>query len=275
MGHYVGWILDGCKYQFNARNTHRESKHHNSTAAVRVARGSFATRAPLIRQPHTRPTRPVEEHSRAQLYGHHEHCAHLVTAASSDSVVVSRGGREDGAGSWFQKILRSVGFWIFSVGFMSTAPVLNMAFQFLCNSCFMSTPRAHYSQQLSALLQLGQGMRLGIRVQHNRTESDRKMIASLFHRGVRFAAAGVVLCSAASGAHAFNVAFLAGRGHVLRRSSRGVDDSRVVAFPVRGQGAVGMSAEGGPAWRWGQATTSALAALQVCPCVCILELVYL
>eukprot|EP00904_Undaria_pinnatifida_P001332 jgi/Undpi1/1119/HiC_scaffold_10.g04581.m1 len=80
---------------------------------------------------------------------------------------------------------------------------------------------------------------------------------------VRFAAAGVVLCSAASGAHAFNVAFLAGRGHVLRRSSRGVDDSRVVAFPVRGQGAVEMSAEGGPAWRWGQATASALAALQI------------
>ena len=111
------------------------------------------------------------------------------------------------------------------------------------------------------------GMRRGIRARYNSQQSDLKMTAAPSRRGAQFAAVGVALCSATSGAHAFNVAFVAGRGHVLsRRSSRGrgIDDRRIVAPPVRGQASVAMSAEGGPVWRWGQATASALAALQVC-----------
>lgn len=113
------------------------------------------------------------------------------------------------------------------------------------------------------------GMQRGIRERYNKTGSDLKMAVALSRRGAHFAAVGVVLCSAASGAHAFDVAFVAGRGHVLsRRSSRGrgVDDRRIVAPPVRGQASLAMSAKGGPVWRWGQATASALAALQVCVC---------
>ena len=110
-------------------------------------------------------------------------------------------------------------------------------------------------------------MRRSIRARYNSAESDLKMAVAFSRRGAHFAAVGVVLCSAASGAHAFNVAFVAGRGHVLSRRlsrGRGIDGRRIVAPPVRGQAGVAMSAKGGPMWRWGQATASALAALQVC-----------
>lgn len=111
------------------------------------------------------------------------------------------------------------------------------------------------------------GMRRGFRARYNSPESDLKMTLPPSRRRVHFAAVGVVLCSATSGAHAFNVAFVAGRGHVLSRpSSRGrtINDRRIFAPPVRSQAGVAMSAERGPVWRWGQATASALAALQVC-----------
>ncbi|CAN0223687.1 unnamed protein product [Laminaria digitata] len=109
-------------------------------------------------------------------------------------------------------------------------------------------------------------MQRGTRARHNSTGGDLKMTVAPSRRGAHFAAVGVVLCSAASGAHAFNVAFVAGRGHLLsRRSSRGrgIDDRRAAAPTARGQASVVMSAEGGPVWRWGQATASALAALQI------------